>query len=393
MTGQTRSAALVVSLAVLALTPGRADEPAEPKVSVVATPGGGIQPQAAVASDGAISMVYFKGDPSGGDLFYTHTEPGETAFSEPTRVNSQPGSAIALGTIRGGQIAIGRDDRIHVAWNGSGGARPANPIKGVPMLYARSNPEGTAFEPQRNLMRKTSQLDGGGTLAAGRKGNVCVGWHGRTEAAPEGEKGRRFYVAHSQDDGETFRDEEPALARDTGACACCGTRALADSRGTVHFLYRAAFDNIGRDMTLLTSRDDGAHFEGKTLDPWQLSACPMSSASLTEGASGVTAAWETAGQVFFSRIDPTSLDPSRPVSPPGGGGDRKHPAVAVNAKDETILVWAEGTGWQRGGALAWQVFDPTGRPTRESGRIAKGVPVWGLPAVVTRRDGGFTIIH
>ena len=81
------------------------------------------------------------------------------------------------------------------------------------------------------------------------------------------------------------------------------------------------------------------------------------------------------------------------MSPPGGGGGRKHPAVAGNAEGETILVWAEGTGWKRGGDLAWQVFDRSGRPTDEKGRVEGGVPVWGLATVVARPDGGFTIIR
>jgi hypothetical protein len=391
MTGNGRRfAALVTGMAILAGTTARAADP-DGKVTLLETPGGGIQPQAAIDPEGAINLMYFKGDPGKGDVFYVRAEPGQTRFSEPVRVNSQPGSAIATGTIRGAMIALGRGGRVHVAWNGSGEARPANPIKGSPVLYARSNPERTAFEPQRNLMQRTFWLDGGGSIAADREGNVYVGWHAQSEGAPEGEKGRRFFVARSKDDGATFAPEEPALARETGACGCCGTRGLADSRGTVYFLYRAAADNVGRDMTLLTSRD-GGHFEGTTLHPWRLFACPMSSESLAEGPTGVTAAWETDGRVFFSRIDPKTLEPSRPVAPPGGG-DRKHPAVAVNAEGETLLAWAEGTGWQRGGALAWRVFDPSGRPTRESGRVEKGVPVWGLPTVVARPDGGFTIIH
>ncbi len=382
---------ILATLATLTTGPGRAAEPAR-KVTVLETPGGGIQPQAAVEPDGAIGLVYFRGEPGKGDLFYARAEAGGGGFSAPVRVNSQPGSAVAMGTIRGATLAPGRGGRVHVAWNGSGGARPANPAGGSPMLYTRSDPRRTAFEPQRNLMRATSQLDGGGSIAADRGGNVYVGWHARTEAAPEGEQGRRFFVARSKDDGATFAPEAPALSRETGACACCGTRGLADSRGNVYFLYRAATENVGRDMTLLTSRDGGVHFGGATLHPWRLSACPMSSETLAEGPAGVTAAWETNGQVFFSRIDPKTLEPARPVAPPGGG-DRKHPAVAVNAKGETLLAWAEGTGWQRGGALAWRVFDPTGKATRESGRVENGVPVWGLPTAVARPDGGFTIIH
>jgi hypothetical protein len=119
----------------------------------------------------------------------------------------------------------------------------------------------------------------------------------------------------------------------------------------------------------------------------------MSSESFAEGEGFVLAAWETEGQVYYARIDPKTPKPSPPIPAPGAGRDRKHPSVATNARGEVILVWAEGTGWQKGGALAWQVFDPKGRPTAERGRIEGGIPVWGLATVVARPDGRFTIIH
>ena len=74
------------------------------------------------------------------------------------------------------------------------------------------------------------------------------------------------------------------------------------------------------------------------------------------------------------------------------GSPRKHPTVAANARGETLLVWTEGMGWERGGSLAWQVFDRDGRPTAEKGRIP-GVPVWSLVAAFARPDGGFTVIY
>jgi hypothetical protein len=57
-----------------------------------------------------------------------------------------------------------------------------------------------------------------------------------------------------------------------------------------------------------------------------------------------------------------------------------------------ILIWTEGTGWQQGGALAWQVFDKSGKPTEQQGRVEGAIPVWGLPAVVST-EVGFAIIH
>jgi hypothetical protein len=378
--------------AVFSVRSSECGEVVRPQVEVIRTPDGGIQPQAVIDSSGTIHLVCFKGDPAGGDLFYVSSKTTPIDFSRPIRVNSQPGSAIAIGTIRGAQIALGKEGWVHVAWNGSQKARPANPIKGTPMLYARSNESKSAFEPQRNLMQRTFGLDGGGSIAADSAGTVVVGWHGRTIDAPEGEAGRRMWFARSGDEGATFAPEAPALNRPTGACACCGTRTLFDSRGTLYALYRAATGNIDRDMILLTSRDRGEHFEGVSLQPWRVTTCPMSSESLVETGTDVLAAWETKGQVSFTRIDARTLEPSQPISPPGGG-NRKHPVLAANARGETILVWAEDTGWQRGGSLAWRMFDRSGRGTREGGRVEEGIPVWGLATVVARPDGGFIIIH
>lgn len=119
----------------------------------------------------------------------------------------------------------------------------------------------------------------------------------------------------------------------------------------------------------------------------------MSSANFAESAGGVLGAWETERQVYFARIDPTRPGIGRPVPAPGTGENRKHPAIAGNPNGETILVWTEGTGWQKGGALAWQVFDKDSRPTAEKGRIEGGIPMWGFATVVARPDGRFTIIH
>jgi hypothetical protein len=383
---------LIAGLCAAGLSlPGEAAGGAD-RVAVIATPDGGIQPQAVADDSGVIHLVYFQGDPAAGDLYYVRSKPGTTEFSRPIRVNSQAGSAVAIGTIRGGQLALAGDGRIHVAWNGSQKAAPPNPINGTPMLYTRWSKDRGAFEPQRNLMHRSFYLDGGGSIGADKDGNVFVAWHATSADATPGEAGRRLWIARSRDGGATFADEEPAIASDTGACACCGTKALVDRGGTLYVLYRAAKGNVERDMMLLTSGDHGAHFEVASLEPWRVNVCPMSSEALVDTPSGVLAAWETKEQIAFARIDPRSVAATRPTSPPGGGS-RKHPAIAANKDGEIIVVWAEGTGWQRGGALAWRVFDRSGRATSEMGRVRAGIAVWSLPAVVARPDGHFVIIH
>ena len=118
----------------------------------------------------------------------------------------------------------------------------------------------------------------------------------------------------------------------------------------------------------------------------------MSTMALVEGPNGVVAAWETDGQIYFAGVKPGTTSFTKPQAAPGVGRERKHPALAFNARSAMILVWTEGTGWERGGALARQVFDKSGKPTEERGRVDGGIPVWGLPTVVAT-DGGFTIIH
>jgi hypothetical protein len=363
------------------------------RVKVINTPGAGIQPQAVLDGKGVLHLIYFKGDPASGDLFYVQRGPGKSTFSQPLPVNNEPGSAVALGTIRGGQIAVGQGGRVHVAWNGSRKAKVTNAAGGQPMLYTRMNDQGIAFEPERNVMQVSDVLDGGGTVTADDAGNVYVAWHAIKAAGTKGETNRIVWVARSQDDGKTFAGEVQANDQPTGACGCCGMRAFVDSRGTAYLFYRAATGGVGRDMILLASTDLGKSFKGTVVDKLKTKICPMSSESFAEGPSGAYVAWDTKGQVYFTKIDAGKSSIGAPVAATGGGKDQKHPALAVNRDDEVLLAWTEGTDWERGGALVWQVYDKTGKPTAQRGRVANGIPVWGLATVIAEKDGSFTIIH
>ena len=375
-------------LGLLAASP----EADPPRVEVVEIPGGGVQPQAVVDSEGVIHLVFLRGAAEASDVYHASRKPSETTFTTPILVNSEPGTAIAMGTVRGARIAIGREGRVHILWNGTMKAKPANPITGSPLLYARSDEKRLRFEPQRNLMTRTFGLDGGASIAADRLGSVHVSWHGQAQGS-SGEANRKMWVARSKDDGAAFAPEEPASTTPTGACGCCGTGSLVDSKGSVYLLYRGATEGVERGMILLTSRDGGGHFETSPLDSWRFNACPMSTTSLVEGSRGVLATWETKGQVSFTQIDRETGERSPLISPRGKSASRKHPALAVNGRGEVLIAWTEGTAWQKGGSLAWQIFDEAGQPIGPEGRVERGVPVWGLATVVARPDSGFLIIR
>ncbi len=360
---------------------------AEVAVNLARTPNGGIQPQALVDIQGTVHLVYFHGDAKAGDIFYVRKGAASKDFSQPLRVNSEPGSATAIGTIRGAQFALGRNGRVHVAWNGS---KPSTQHIGSAMFYTRLSDSRNAFEPQRDLITTAAGLDGGGSVAADGDGRVYVMWHAPKPGNTQGEAGRAVFVARSSDDGHSFAPEIPALPNETGACACCSMRAFVDRRGNVFALYRAAQNKTNRDEVLMVSRNHAAEFSIVKSHPWKVATCPMSSASFSEGISGVLAAWETAGSVYFSHVNPKTLETGDPITP-SGNAKRKHPVSASNSRGEILLAWTEGTGWQQGGSLAWQLFDSSGR-ARKSGRTA-GVPMWSLVAVVPGADGDFTIFY
>jgi hypothetical protein len=57
-----------------------------------------------------------------------------------------------------------------------------------------------------------------------------------------------------------------------------------------------------------------------------------------------------------------------------------------------LLVWTEGTGWQKGGSLAWQMYDPSGQATPSKGQH-DGIPAWSFAAVMAGKDNGFSILY
>jgi hypothetical protein len=368
--------------------------PENADISLVRTPNGGIQPQAVLDRAGTLHLLYYTGEAAHGNLFYVKSSDAGRTWSPPLRVNSQAGTAIAAGTIRGGQIAIGKNGRVHVAWNGSSQAEPKGPLNpesgqpGVPMLYSRLNNSRTAFEPERNLMTHTYGLDGGGTLAADLAGHVYVAWHGKAPGALAGEAGRQVWIARSNDDGKTFTAEQPASKEPTGACGCCGMAMDIDSKGIVRILYRSATDNVHRDIYLLTSRDQAQSFEGRKLHPWEINACPMSSMAFSEAAGKIAGAWETGGQVYYENLTDTA---AAPISAPGESKGHKHPRLASGSDGTTLMTWTEGTGWARGGSLAWQLYDATGKPMGQKGTAA-GVPTWSFGAVVAKPHG-FLVVY
>jgi hypothetical protein len=365
---------------------------AEPLVIAVRVPDGGVQPQAAVDARGRLHLIYCQGDPAHGDVFYVHSDDEAASFSVPIRVNSQPGSVVALGTVRGPHLALGRGGRIHVAWNGSTQAEPKIAGRFAPMLYSRLDEQGKSFEPQRNLIHDRPGLDGGGSIAADSAGSVYVAWHAPT-VAPAKEADRHVWMVRSTDDGKAFGDEIDLTPDATGACGCCGMCLLANDQGDVFALYRSATQMVHRDMYLIACRDAGKQLSSSKIGPWQIGACTMSTTVMAIIKPGhALLAWEQQGNVISAETDSAGAVMHR-VPASGDAANRKHPAVAVTSDGKRLVAWIEGSGWSRGGTLAWEIYDDHGKPLAHSSGPSLSQPAWDLPAVVAIRDGRFLLLY
>jgi hypothetical protein len=81
----------------------------------------------------------------------------------------------------------------------------------------------------------------------------------------------------------------------------------------------------------------------------------------------------------------------RPAFSPQARG-AKHPVTATNRRGETLLAWTEGTGWQRGGKVGWQIVNSSGAVVAGE-EHRDGLPVWGTVAVSADPDNGFTVVY
>ncbi len=364
-----------------------------PTVNIEKLPNGAVQPQAVTDTLGVVHLVYFLGNPEAGDLFYTHYKAtdGISTSTPPIRVNSEPNTAMAMGTIRTEQIALGGKGDLHVVWNGLS-PKNGKQYSSMYLAYTHLNSSHTAFQPQQNLCKWTGNLDGGSSVAADLAGNVYAFWHTAPPDVKIGEAGRGVFMAVSHDGGNIFSREKMINPDPTGACACCSMRAMVDGSEILKILYRAARNNgTERDTMLLVSSDHGSTFKMRSLDPWPLNACPMSSMSMTTNGSLTDAAWETKERVFWAPLDGEGKPTIRPIVAPEVEKS-KHPVIISNGKGQVLFAWTEGTGWNRGGSFSWQVYDQIGNSVGRRGH-SDGVPVWSLLSAYAKPDGGFVIVH
>jgi len=326
-------------------------------VKVINLPGAGV-PDAEVDSSGIVHVAYL----SDNNVYYVNSTDGGDSFSKPMRVNSEIGFASG-GSFRGPDLAIGKDNHVHIGWYNNAYALK-RPKSEWGLMYSRMNVEKTDFESARNLNGRPSDNY---SLAADTSGNVGAVWV----------KGDVF-ISFSSDGGQTFA--HPAKSG-LDPCECCGTRALYLQSGDLYFLYRDKSDDY-RDMYLGRFNQTHGQYQPVRLnaETWHFNACPMSGDFLSEGEEYLLAAWELKGGIYFSRLSKQGK-----IMPPGEvkvSNQGKYPVVL--GSDDRILV-----AWKYGTRLKWQLYDV--KLNLQGYTHTINTPTSGRPAGVVMKNGKFLI--
>lgn len=151
-------------------------------------------------------------------------------------------------------------------------------------------------------------------------------------------KGRSVKFARTSP-GKGFGEEKII---DNQACECCRIEAVVDGKGTLHIFYRDMYDDGSRDMSYISSSDNGQTFSQPRNvypDKWQVNACPHSGPSATVSPQGVLMTWYT-GKEKASGIKVCDVATGKIVNAEISEKVRQ-PQITTTKSGNTFLTYAE----------------------------------------------------
>lgn len=354
MNSLLRTLSLIVTSIAMASSAHAQESP-----RVASLPEGAIVPDAEVDGNGIVHVVYLLE----GNVFYVRSTDEGLTFTNPIRVNTEADFASGAG-FRGPDLALGKDERVHVIWYNAG-YQQKRPRDQWGVMYSRLHKDEKQFEEARNLNKLPSDNF---SLAADSAGRVAVIW-----------MAGGVFATLSKDGGKSF---SPATKLEVDPCECCGSRAIYAPDGALSVLYRDKTDNL-RDTNLARLPAGSAKWTSRRISetPWPIDSCPMTGSFLSLTKKGLAAAWETKNQPFFAFLDDAPKETkAREIRAAKKG---RYPIILVTAKGLKLAAWKNEK------TLEWQLFDSTNSPTGKRGSYLSASPH--RPAGVVTKSGTFIL--
>jgi len=348
---------LIIGFAVLALAgcshiAANREPVAPPQPIQISAPGiDAAEPATATAGDGTFYVAWVNHDAKQADVMLAHFNNKAEMQGAPVRVNRQPGVATAW---RGDQpsVAVASDGAVYVLWT----ARvDAGDKHGTDIYLSASTDRGQTFSSEVKVNDdKTPGAHGMHSLAVAKDGRIYAGWlDERNVHAPkpstkaEGhhmESNRDLYLATSTDGGRSFSANRKVAS---DVCPCCKTSLAVAADGTLYAGWRQVLPGNFRHIAVASSTDGGTKFSTPVIvsdDRWMLQGCPVSGPSLSvdKASGGLNVVWFAAGEnsapgLYFAE----SKDKGRSFSPRqllSQETVRGTPALAVGSQS-MIAVW------------------------------------------------------
>ena len=360
---------LVCGIAVLISTHALGAEP-----TLVAQGAGGQapkQPQAAVAADGTVHLVYGVGDA----VFHSQSTDGAEKFSPPQEAFRVPN--LSLGMRRGPRITVAGKAVVVTAIGGVQGKGRDGDLQSW-----RSTDGGTTWQgPVKINDAADAAREGLHGMASGSDGSVWCVWLDLREKRSE------VYASKSTDGGATWSSNIRVYRSPEGnVCECCHPSVLV-SDGAVHVMFRNSLAG-NRDMYVTTSKDGGKTFAtAKKVGQgtWKLNACPMDGGMLASGPKGsLVTVWRRNGEIFSA----SSTGGKEWLLGPG-----EQPWIAASANGP-VIVWTErrdGDLWvQSAGTRQPQKLDAAARDPMVTSSAGGDGPV--IACWESKRDGQAVVL-
>jgi hypothetical protein len=277
------------------------------------------QPQAAVAADGTVHLVFGVGEA----VFFCRSTDSGSTLTKPQEAFRVPN--MSLGMRRGPRISVVGNQVIVTAIGGRRGKGQDGDVLAWRLTEVGTNWQG----PVHVNDAPDSAREGLHAMAAGPDGSVWVTWLDLREKKTE------IYLAKSTDAGATWRaNVQVYRSPDGSVCECCHP-SISVGDGVAHVMFRNSLAG-NRDMYAAISKDDGKSFsQPKKLGQgtWNLNACPMDGGMLAPGPKDtIITVWRRNNEIF-----------SAPIS--GGReqllGHGEQPWVA-GSPDGPVFVWTAG---------------------------------------------------
>lgn len=277
------------------------------------------QPQAFVAADGTIDVVY-----AIGDRVHLATSRDQGMTFAPASATIQCPN-MAAGMRRGPRVVRSKSAVVVTAIGGAQGKGKDGDL----MSWHSTDDSATWSEAVNVNDSAASAREGLHGMTVGTDGAVWCVWldlrNGKTE----------IYTAVSKDDGKTWEKNTKAYRSPGGSvCECCHPSIIANAKSGASVMFR---NSVGgqRDMFLLGSTDGEKFSAGKKLGKgtWKLDACPMDGGMLaSDGKDQLVTVWQRQNQVF-------ATSGNGQVEKPLGAGQQ--PWAAWSAAGP-VLVWTQG---------------------------------------------------